>query len=345
MKLRYWSQQLQHTDSWRISRTGAVSIEEVVFLELTNPDGLTGIGEAAPSPRYDEDTVSVQQFFQKIDGSQLCIDDWEATMHYVNNLSPGNSAAKGAVNIALLDLIGKIQSKPIYNLLGLGFRENAHVTSFSIGIDSPDVIRAKVARAEQYPILKLKLGVPEDRENLKALREAAPTKTVRVDGNEAWKTKEEALRNLEWLATDPKIEFIEQPMPRATPPADLAWLKARSPLPLMADESCINADDVPQCAELFHAVNVKLVKAGGISGAFETLTAARKAGLKTMLGCMIESSVLITAAAHLAELTDYLDLDGNILITNDPYRGATCDRGTISFANAPENYGLRVAPH
>jgi len=167
---------------------------------------------------------------------------------------------------------------------------------------------------------------------------------VRADANEAWKTREEALRQLEWLAADGNIQFVEQPMPRQTPAADLAWLRERSPLPLFADESGHTVADVPHCAEFFHGVNFKLAKTGGISMAHESLCAARRAGLKTMLGCMIESSLLISAAAHLAELADYLDLDGNLLITNDPFQGVTVEQGRLSFAAAPAKTGLRVCP-
>jgi L-alanine-DL-glutamate epimerase-like enolase superfamily enzyme len=204
------------------------------------------------------------------------------------------------------------------------------------------MIRKKVAEAERFPILKLKVGVPGDRENLAALRSVAPTKTVRVDANEGWKTKEEALERLEWLARDPHIQYVEQPMPAASPRADLIWLKERSPLPLLADEGYHTAADAALCAECYHGVNVKLVKTGGVSGGFEALSAARKLGLKTMIGCMIETSILISAAAHLAELCDFLDLDGNLLIKDDPYLGVTAERGILSFAGAPEKLGLRV---
>jgi L-alanine-DL-glutamate epimerase-like enolase superfamily enzyme len=234
--------------------------------------------------------------------------------------------------------------KAVYDYFGLGFREKHHVTSFSIGIDTPEMIRRKVLDAEQYPILKLKVGVPGDRENLAALREVAPKKSVRVDANEGWKTKEEALERIEWLARDPHIQFIEQPMPANTNPKDLVWLKERSPLPLLADEGYHHAADVAHCAECYHGVNVKLTKTGGVSLGFVALSAARKAGLKTMIGCMIETSVLISAAAHLAELCDFLDVDGNILCTNDPYLGVTAEKGILSFANSPEKFGLRVSP-
>ena len=191
-------------------------------------------------------------------------------------------------------------------------------------------------------MLKLKVGDPRDRANFEALRAVAPQKPVRVDANEGWKTKEHALEMLELLATDGHIQFVEQPMPRTTSPKDLVWLKERSPLPLYADESCHTVRDIPHCAECYHGVNVKLVKTGGISGAYEALQAARQRGLKTMIGCMIETSVLISAAAHLAELTDHLDIDGNILISNDPYLGCSSENGIISFRNTPEKFGLRV---
>src|SRR5439155_18339993 len=178
---------------------------------------------------------------------------------------------------------------------------------------------------------------------MQALREVAPTKPVRVDANEGWKTKEQALEMIEWLAKDGHIQYVEQPMPASTSAKDWIWLKQRSPLPIFGDESYHMADDSEHAAQWFHGVNVKLVKTGGISAGFEALQAARKAGLKTMIGCMIETSIPISGAAHLAELCDYLDLDGNILITNDPYLGVTAEKGVLSFATAPEKFGLRVA--
>jgi L-alanine-DL-glutamate epimerase-like enolase superfamily enzyme len=251
-------------------------------------------------------------------------------------------SAKCALNVALLDGAAKRAQKPLHDFLGLGFRENHHVTSFTIGIDKPAIIRKKVLAAERFPILKVKVGVPGDQDNMKALREVAPTKWVRVDANEGWKTKEHALEMIEWLAQDKYIQYVEQPMPADTNPKDLTWLKARSPLPLFGDESFHTAQDVPLCADCYHGVNAKLCKTGGVSTAYLALSAARKAGLKTMLGCMIETSIGISAAAHLAELCDYLDLDGNVLITNDPYLGITADKGILSFAKAKEKVGLRV---
>jgi L-alanine-DL-glutamate epimerase-like enolase superfamily enzyme len=265
-------------------------------------------------------------------------------MTYLDTLSKHDMSAKCAINIALLDGAAKKAKKPIYDMLGLGFRENAHITSFTIGIDKPDIFRKKVLEAEQYPVLKVKVGVPDDKANMQALREVAPTKTVRVDANEGWKTKEQALENIEWLAKDGHIEYVEQPMPATTAVKDWVWLKERSPLPIFGDESYHTSKDIDQAIECFHGVNVKLVKTGGISEGYAALKAARKAGLKTMIGCMIETSILISAAAQLSELCDFMDVDGNILISNDPYFGPTAEKGVISFARATEKFGLRVSP-
>lgn len=341
MQLKFWRGELKLTHKWRIAR-GSASVFRVVFVELRNGGGITGYGETAPSRRYQETIETVEAFLEHIDPEKLDFNNLEASRAYIAKVAPGHLSAKGALDLALLDGAAKLAKKAVYDFLGLGFTESKHVTSFSIGIDTPEVVREKVLLAEEYPILKLKVGVKNDRDNLKALREVAPRKRVRVDANEGWDSKEQALEMLELFAADGNIEFCEQPLRTETDPKDLAWLKERSPLPLMGDESCITAADVPHCAEFFHSVNVKLVKAGGITGALEALRAARKAGLKTMLGCMIESSILISAAAQLAELTDYLDLDGNILISNDPFTGPTAEQGVLSFAAAKERYGLRV---
>lgn len=332
---------MAHT--WTIARGSGTNISKVVVVELTGADGTVGLGEAAPIMRYKESLDSVESFFKKVDPRGLSFSDVEGSMKYLETVSLHDMSAKCALNIALLDGAARRAKKPIYDFLELGFRENHHVTSFTIGIDKPEVIRKKVLEAEKYPVLKVKVGAADDKVNMQALREVAPTKPVRVDANEGWKTKEQALEMIEWLAADKHIEYVEQPMPAATPVKDWVWLKQRSPLPIFADESYHGADDVAEAVECFHGVNVKLVKTGGISAGFDALKAARKAGLKTMIGCMIETSILISAAAHLAELCDYLDVDGNILITNDPYVGVTAEKGMLSFAGAPEKLGLRVS--
>jgi len=345
MKLKFWTCDLRLAHRWSIASLpgDGSQVQTVVLVELTDADGVTGLGEASPSRTYAETPAGVSAFCGRVDVRRLSFDDVAGSQAYLDHLAPGEMAAKCAFNLALLDGAARRAGKPLYDFLGLGFQEARHFTSFSIGIDTPEVIRAKVLAAAPYPILKLKVGDAQETANLTALRAAAPAKPVRVDANEGWATREQALERLEWLAGDGHIQFVEQPMPRDTPVRDLMWLKERSPLPLLADESYRTVRDLARCAECFHGVNVKLVKTGGVSGAFDALHGARRAGLKTMLGCMIESSVLITAAAHLAELTDYLDLDGNLLITNDPYQGVTAGNGVLSFAGAVERVGLRVS--
>ena len=174
-------------------------------------------------------------------------------------------SAKCALNLALLDGAGKRDKKPVYELLGLGFREGQHVTSFTIGIDQPDVVRNKVMEAEPWPVLKLKLGVAGDKENLQALREAAPESPCAWMPTRAGRPRSRPSEMIQWLAQDGHIQFVEQPMPAAAPVKDWVWLKQRSPLPIFGDESYHGAGDAAQAAECFHGVNVKLVKTGGIS--------------------------------------------------------------------------------
>lgn len=347
MKLTFRRYDLRLAHNWMVASSqasGGKMIYPAVLIELEDNDGVIGFGEAAPSRRYDETAETCMEFFNRVDASKLTFDDVAASMRYVESIVPGNFSPKGAIDIALLDGAAKKAGQPLHSFLGLGFEQGEHVTSITIGLDSPEMIRQKMREAEAFPILKLKVGAPDDAENLAALREIAPHKTLRVDANEAWLTKEEALQHIEKLARDPHIEFVEQPMPAANADADFTWLKERSPLPIVGDESYLNAADAPRCADCFHGVNVKLCKMGGVSRGAEALIAARKLGLKTMLGSMVESSILTSAGAHLAELTDLLDLDGNLLITNDPFDGATSPAGVMQFTHAREPFGLRVTP-
>jgi L-Ala-D/L-Glu epimerase len=348
VKLAFQPFELHLAHRWAIARdllpgtTAGVEHCPVVIVRLTDSEGCLGLGEASPSERYGENVDSVLAFLRQVDARRISPDDLPGSLVYLDSIAPGQHAAKCAVDLALHDLAARRAGLPVHDFLGLRFTEGQHLTSFSIGIDNPNQVRDKVLAAAQYPVLKFKLGSPHDRENLRALRDAAPDKMIRVDANEAWKTASEALRQIEWLASDGQIEFVEQPMPSKARPRDRAWLKARSPLPLMADESYRSLFDLSRCVDGFHAVNVKLIKTGGIAAAYDALLAARQTGLKTMLGCMIETSILITAAAHLAALTDYLDLDGHLLVDNDPYEGITASRGQVSFAHAPDSIGLRV---
>jgi L-alanine-DL-glutamate epimerase-like enolase superfamily enzyme len=313
------------------------------LVQLTSPNGLIGLGEASPISRYKESIDSVETFLQRIDPTKLSLDQIPQSMEYLETLSSHDKSAKTAIEMALLDAAAKQAQKSVHDYLGLGFRNDHHITSFTIGLDKPEIIREKVLTADRFPILKIKVGVPGDKENWQALRDVAPKKLVRLDANEGWKTKEAALAMIEWFAKDFHVQFVEQPLPASAPVEDWLWFKQRSPLPVFADESFHNAADAARCAECFHGVNVKLSKTGGLVAALAALKAAKNLGLKTMIGCMVETSLSISAAAHLAEFCDYLDLDGNLLITNDPFNGVTVMNGILSFADAQEKYGLRVS--
>jgi len=345
MKMDFMQFELRLRHKWAIS-SGAQSGDDksrapVVLVRLTD-GSILGWGEAPATSRYQETAASITDFLGRVEADKLSFTDLTASMDYLEKLAPGNYSAKCAVNVALADGAARQAGQAVYDFLNLGFTESKHMTSFSIGIDTPKKIREKVLEAENFPVLKLKVGTANDSKNLAALREAAPLKTIRVDANEAWKTMEEALEKIEWLARDPHIEYIEQPMPAASSREDLAWLKQRSPLPVFGDESYHSAADAAACADCFHGVNVKLIKTGGILQATEALKAARRAGLKTMIGCMVESSISTSAGAHLAELADHLDLDGNLLVRNDPFTGPIVKGGILSFAAAKEKFGLRI---
>ncbi len=347
MQLRHSRIDLALRHPWAIAtdvgRGGGKSVYPVVLVELQDAQGRSGVGEASPSSQYGESHETVASFLSRVDPRRLSFDDPSGSLAYIESVAPGNYPAKCALDIALLDGASKAAGKPLCEFLGLGpFADGRHLSSFTIGIDTPAKMAAKTEEAGRYEVLKMKLGSPLDRENLAAVQGAAGGRTLRVDANAAWQTKEEALRMIEWLASRGGVEFVEQPMPPGLPTADWAWLKQRSPLPLVGDELYQSASDAPRCAECVHGVNVKLVKTGGVTRGKEALEAARAQGLQTMLGCMIESSILITAAAHLASLTHFLDLDGNVLITNDPYAGVRNIGGRLTFDGVPETSGLRV---
>lgn len=348
MKMRFWRSALRLRHPWAIAidlnNGGGKSEQDTLFVELTDEQGRTGLGETSPSKIYGDSVDSVCRFLETLDTSPLRFDDVDGSMGYLESLPNAYRPGACALNLALLDGAGRIAGKPVHELLGLTFEDDVHTTSLTIGIDTPEVMARKAAEAGDFEVLKLKLGSPEDRENFLAVRREAPGKRIRVDANASWAGREEALRLIEWLADDGLVEFVEQPLAPDTAPEDLLWLKDRSPLPLFADESYHVASDIARCVDLYHGVNVKLVKAGGASAAKLALEVARKKGLKTMIGCMMESSVLISAGAHLAGLADHLDLDSNMLITNDPYLGAHAHKGRLRFhPDAPET-GLRITP-
>jgi L-Ala-D/L-Glu epimerase len=249
----------------------------------------------------------------------------------------GQWAGKAALDIALMDWIGQKLGVPLYRYFGLDPKD-APLTTFSIGIDTPEVTRQKVREAAQFRVLKVKVGLASDEATIAAVR-AATDKPLRVDANEGWTDKEVAVRKINWLATQ-GVEFVEQPMP-AHMLEEMHWVHERSHLPLIADEAALHPSDIPKLIGAFDGINVKLDKCGGILEAYREIQIAKSLGFKTMLGCMISSSVSVTAAAHLSPLVDYADLDGNLLIANDPFSGVTVKDGKLVLPTRP---GLGLKP-
>lgn len=319
---------LRHT--FRIAR-GASDVRHNLLVELRDGDRL-GRGEAAPILRYGEDRASATAAVQ---GMSARLGDPRHFSHAVARAAAmGQRSAQAALDIALHDLAAQRFGVPLFEMLGLDPGE-APLTSFTIGMDTPDVVVAKVREAGDYPILKVKMGSDDDREMLTAVRDATD-RPLRVDANEGW-TPEGALERIEWLARL-GVEFVEQPLP-ANRLEQTRALRRRSPLPFFADESVHTAADIPALVGAFDGINIKLMKCGGIAEALRMIAVARAHGLKVMLGCMIESSVGITAAAHLSPLVDAADLDGNLLVENDPFEGVLVHEGRIVL---PERAGLGV---
>ncbi len=324
----YFDLKLLHT--FTISRSSK-NVEPCVIVELEH-DGIIGYGEAAPSERYGETAETVMQFLRNIKLQQF--DEpfqLDEILSYVNSLAEGNTSAKAAIDIALHDWIGKKLNNPLWKLWGLN-KEKTPLTSFTIGIDSLDVIEKKVREAEPYPILKVKVGIPNDEEIIKTIRKVT-NKVIRVDANEGWKIKEQARDKILWLE-EQGVEFIEQPMP-ASQIDDTAWLREQVNIPIIADENVVNLHDIPKLYGAFDGINIKLMKCTGLREAMRMIHTAKAANMKVMLGCMIESSVAISAAAQLSPLVDYADLDGNILISNDPFTGVKVIGGKLVLNDLP----------
>ncbi|MEI6588795.1 MAG: dipeptide epimerase [Verrucomicrobiota bacterium] len=309
------------------SRTSTPSI-----LTEVEQDGIVGYGEASMPPYLGENVETASQFLNQVKLPDITsITDIPDILRKVDLITLGNTAAKASVDIALHDWIGKVEMKPLYTLWGLNPTLNPF-TSFTIGIDTPDIIIEKTKQAVEFKILKVKLGSLDDKEIIQAIRSVSK-QPLFIDANQGWTNKEQALRMIEWLA-DQNVLLIEQPMPKSQK-EDMAWLKERSSLPLIADESVQRLSDIKAVAALFHGINIKLMKCTGLNEARAMITEARNLGLKIMLGCMTETSCAISAAAQIASLVDWCDLDGALLIKNDPFKGAYLNNGSIIATDLP----------
>ena len=296
-------------------------------------DGVTGHGEGAPIVRYKEDAKGAQAAVESVRELIVSADPWhfDKLMAEIFRRVDGQWAAKAAINIALMDWVGQKLDIPLYRYFGLDPKD-APVTTFSIGIDNPAMTRDKVREAAPYHVLKIKVGLDNDEQTIAAVR-SVTDKPLRVDANEGWTDREVALRKIEWLSKQ-GVEFVEQPMPAAQLD-DIRWLHERSPLPLIGDESVLHPSDIPKLVGAFDGINVKLDKCGGLLEAYKELQIAKALGMKTMLGCMVSSSCTVTAAAELSPLVNYADLDGNLLVANDPWRGVLVRDGKLVLPDRP----------
>jgi L-alanine-DL-glutamate epimerase-like enolase superfamily enzyme len=332
VQLRFYpyTLELRHTLTVAVSSR---TTTPAVLVEVEH-EGVIGYGEASMPPYLGETQDSVAAFLRQVDLSRFP-DPFQLgeILPAIDALAPGNTAAKAAVDIALHDWVGKKLGAPWYRIWGLN-PEKAPLTSFTIGIDTPEVMAQKTREAAEFKILKVKLGrdPKTDRSLVEAMRSVTDT-PLTVDANQGWRQRDEALKMIEWLATQ-RVLFIEQPMPKEQVD-DIAWLRERSPLPLIADESVQRLADVAKLRGVFDGINIKLMKCTGLREAHRMIGLARALGLKVMLGCMTETSCAISAAAQLSPLVDWADLDGAALIKNDVFDGTTLVDGKVTLRDWP----------
>ena len=334
MKFSFETYRIECTHPFGISRSSH-SFYDIVFVYLEH-NGIIGRGEAAPSNRYNESTDRILSVLN----SGITVPDKMDDIHdFFNHFSAqcdNIKALEVAFSMATLDLWCQIEDTTVCDFFDAD-PTGTPQTSFTISIGDIDLIPQKIQDADPYNILKVKLGtgLKNDKQIIDLIRRETD-KVIRVDANEGWDL-DTGIEMSFWLA-DNNVEFIEQPF-HSTNLSDTSKLKDKSPLPIIADENSINSSDIPKIENVFDGINIKLMKCGSLFEAKKMIEMARERDMKIMLGCMIESSIAITAAAHLSPLVDYADLDGNLLIRNDPYRGVFVDEGKLIL---PDENGLGV---
>jgi L-alanine-DL-glutamate epimerase-like enolase superfamily enzyme len=335
MRLRHEPLDLATTFEFRIAvGTSAGHANTLVRIEH---EGIEGWGEASPAHYYGESRRLVETALETwapcLGDDPFDLDAIERRMHAA---LLGHGAAHAAIDMALHDWIGKKLGVPVWRLLGID-RSRTPLSCVTLGMAAPEEMERKLATVADFPMIKVKLGAPGDVENLRRIR-AAYRGRLRVDANTAWSAPDavRVLREIEPL----DIELVEQPVAREDLDG-LRWVRERSPIPVFADESCHHLGDIANLAGRVDGVNLKLMKTGGLREMLRMIHAARAHGMKVMLGSMVESSLALSAAAQLAPLADYLDLDGHWLLKTDPFDGAPGERGRIVLSDRP---GLGVAP-
>ena len=336
LKLSFKPNELKLRHAFNLARNSRTTTPDVlVQLEY---DGIVGYGEASMPPYLGESIESVTKFLGNLDLGQFN-DPFriEEILSYVDGTAPDNRAAKASVDIALHDLLGKIMGQPWYKIWGLS-PEKTPNTSFTIGIDKADVVRQKVDEAAPYKVIKVKMGLDNDKELVEIIR-SKTDKPLCVDANQGWTDKEKALDMCHWLK-ERGCMFVEQPFDKKMID-ETAWLRERSPLPIIADEFCQRIPDVMRAYQVYDGINIKLMKSTGLHEAYKMAVLAKSLGMKLMIGCMTETSCAISAAAQLAPMADWVDLDGNLLIANDSFDGVKVVDGKITLTDKP---GIGATP-
>ena len=331
LKLSFFPYELKLRHAFNLARYSRTTTPDIqVQLEY---DGVVGYGEASMPPYLGESVESVTKFLNSLDLGQFN-DPFriEDILSYVDGVAPGNRAAKASVDIALHDLLGKIMGQPWYKIWGLD-PAKAPVTSFTIGIDTEEVVRQKVREASPYKLIKVKMGLDKDQETINIIKQMMPDVPLCVDCNQGWKDKEHALEMCHWLKERGCV-FVEQPFDKEWID-ETAWLRERSPLPIIADEAFQRLPDIVRFKGVYDGINIKLMKSTGLHEAYKMITVARALDMKVMIGCMTETSCAVTAAANLSPLVDFADLDGNLLIANDRFKGMTVENGKITLHDIP----------
>ncbi|MBI5661912.1 MAG: dipeptide epimerase [Ignavibacterium album] len=325
---RPYTLELKHVFTVAVSSrtTTPVMLTEIEY------EGVKGYGEASMPPYLGESQETATKFLSRVNLEQF--DDpfeMEKILEYVDSIDEKNTAAKASVDIALHDLVGKLIGKPWYKIWGFDKTKTPY-TTFTIGIDKPDVVRQKVKEAEEFKILKVKLGRDNDREMIETIR-SVTDKPLTADANQGWKDKHYALEMIQWLS-EQNVLYIEQPMPKEMIEEN-AWIAEHSPIPVLGDESIQRIPDLIKMKDVYSGVVIKLMKCTGMREAYKMITLAKSLGMKVMLGCMTETSCAISAAAQLSPEADWADLDGNLLIKNDPYEGVKVIDGKITLNDYP----------
>ena len=331
LHLKFFPYELQLAHVFTVASYSRTTTPDVQ-VEITY-EGITGYGEASMPPYLGQSVESVCTFLQKVDLG-LFSDPFqlEDILAYVDSLSPGDGAAKAAIDIALHDLVGKLMGQPWYRIWGLD-PAKAPSTTFTIGIDTPEVVREKTLEAVgRFNILKVKVGLDTDEEMIQTIRTVTDV-PLAVDANQGWKDRSKALDEIFWLK-EQGVVMVEQPMAKERLD-DIAWLTERSPLPIFADEAIQRLKDIPSIAGAYHGINIKLMKCTGMREGWKMAQMARALGMKVMVGCMTETSCAVSAAAQLSPYVDFADLDGNLLIANDRFDGVKVVDGKLSLPDRP----------